>query len=90
MQTMNVQYDDYELARVILRRARRKALESVYNEIKAGDLGYLDGGNNEFGLYVIYEAFILFMSSEEYEKCALLRKVLEMHFSKKRYHMPVV
>lgn len=67
---------------------RRESFQMVYDDLKEGDSFYLSGYDNEFSLYLMYEALIIFMLTEEYEKCALIRETINKHFCKKRYFVP--
>ena len=67
---------------------RREALQMVYEDLKEGDPFYLSGYDTEFSLYLMYEALIVFMLVEEYEKCATIRDTIDKHFCNKKYFIP--
>ena len=67
---------------------KKEVFETVFNDLKYEDLNYLNGYDNEFGLYMLYEALIYFISTEEFEKCALIRKQLNHYYKTLNYYIP--
>ena len=42
-------------------------------------LDFLNSKNNSSELCLVYETFIYYLTHEEYEKCAFLRKILDKY-----------
>ena len=56
---------------------QRKTFNDNFDFFKDMGLDYLNRKNNSSGLCLVYETFIYFLTHEEYEKCAFLRKILD-------------
>jgi hypothetical protein len=82
-------YDKIEIASEIYLECKKEAFQTVFNDIKNDDFDYLGGYDNEFGLYMLYEALIYFMSNEDYEKCALIKAKLDSFYENKKYYIPI-
>lgn len=56
---------------------QRKTFNDTFDFLKDMGVGYLNRKNNASGICLVYETFIYFLTHEEYEKCAFLRKILD-------------
>ena len=56
---------------------QRKTFNDHFDFFKEMGLDYLNRKNNSSGLCLVYETLIYFLTHEEYDKCAFLRKILD-------------
>ena len=71
--------DEFEDILAEIEEDKRKTFNDNFDFFKDMGLDFLNSKNNSSELCLVYETFIYYLTHEEYEKCAFLRKILDKY-----------